>query len=156
MTEDETLMCLVHQFLRVNNKLTQVQKKPLTFSNGVRVTVSSIHLLEVIANNNAANLTQLSGLLGVTKGSVSQQIPKLEAEKLIERQQREDNKREVFFTVTDLGLETLGYHANLHEPLYDSIRGFLSKLSEENVHNASELLKEISTSIDEYLLELSD
>ncbi|BDP57661.1 hypothetical protein EfmJHP36_21400 [Enterococcus faecium] len=74
---------VIEEFIKVNNLMTHIQKRPIRITNDLKLSTSMIHLIDVIGNYPETSITELADRLGVTKGAVSQQIPTLEKMNLI-------------------------------------------------------------------------
>jgi len=146
----EILGAIISEFLKVNNKLSHVQKKPVYLSNGINISTAALHLLEAIHANENANVTMLAKVLGVTKGSISQQIKKLEETHLINKAYRHNNRKEIFFEITSSGLNTLEIHDELHLSLYNQIMDNLSDFSDEQGKTIVEILDIVADNIAKY------
>lgn len=155
--QDETKFShLTEEFIKVNNLLTQIQKKPIKISNNIKLSTSMIHLLELINKYPNATITELSIRLGVTKGAISQQINTLKKLKFINISQRKNNKKNKLISLTTVGKGILNSHDSLHKELYDSIQGKLSTFTNEQLQIIQDILGEISYSIKEYQTKLSE
>ncbi|MBO0439453.1 MarR family winged helix-turn-helix transcriptional regulator [Candidatus Enterococcus ikei] len=155
MEENQYFQQLLESFIRVNNELSDVQKLPIMFPNGIRLNTGAVHLIEAIGRYPNMNTTKLATILGITKGAISQQIPRLEKLGLIMKHKDEKNRKEIFFTLTDLGNQIFLYHEKLHEELYSSLIKDLNELTETEIKTLSNMLNRISTSITDYQQKLT-
>ena len=78
---------------------------------------SEIHAIECIAATRALNLTELSNQLGLTKGAVSKSVGKLEKIGLLRRYKYVSNQKEVYFHLTELGVQAYEGHKRYHEAM---------------------------------------
>lgn len=153
---DVTFNQLVEEFIKVNNLLTQIQKKPISITKDMKMSTSMIHLIEMIGNYPYLTITELANYLGVTKGAISQQIPTLKKLKLICITQDENNKKNKLISLTNDGLEIFNAHKNLHQELYDSIQDKLKNFSQENLQMILDILSQISFGIADYQNKLGE
>ena len=132
------------QITRVVNKFIYLEKKKSVIEyRGVRLYPSEIHLMAVIAEDQATNATVMANKLGITKGAVSQTFARLEKKGILTKIKDPYNKNEVTAYFTELGEGALKEHRKMrasiqtkHEqyfwPLSENdrnvIRGFLSHL----------------------------
>lgn len=93
MTQDEIFNELAEQFFKINNQLTKIQNKPINIKDDIYISTSQLHLLEMIAKYPKQTITSLANYLGVTKGNISQQIPKLLSLELITIVQKKKTKK---------------------------------------------------------------
>lgn len=92
-----------------------LNKKPKEYVSGMLLYYSEIHMIEAIGRHQDSNLTELAGILSITKGTASKTIAKLGSKGLICKFQREDNKKEVHFRLTELGQLAFEGHYRYHE-----------------------------------------
>ncbi len=65
------------RFKQVMQLAVRMEQTPRSFGTDELLTSSEIHLVEIIGENGESqSVTDLSGLLGVTKGAVSQTLKK--------------------------------------------------------------------------------
>lgn len=64
-------------FLRVIKKIARMAKPPMDFGTGDLLYFSEIQVIDTLCNNPNINITQVSSVLGVTKGTVSPIINRL-------------------------------------------------------------------------------
>lgn len=75
------------------------------YGNGYQMSEVEAHTLSYICANGEATVTGMAAYTFRTKGSVSKILKKLESKGLIQRQQKGDNKKWVYFQPTEQGLE---------------------------------------------------
>ncbi|MCT2920242.1 MarR family transcriptional regulator [Lactococcus lactis] len=141
--ENQDFNTLVENFFKVNNKITQIQKIPLSFPNGIKLSTNALHLIEVIGKHPDSNITELAQILGVTKGAVSQQIPRLEKQGLIKKKKFDSNKKEILLSLTKEGDEIFVFHDNMHLKLYKDIQKDLEKLTSIDLDLINLILEKI-------------
>ncbi len=83
-------------------------------SCGVKLHTSDIHMLEVIGKNSDANTTEIAKIMNTTKSTVSKVTKKLELKGLIKKYKFLDNKKEIYFKLTDLGTKAFNGHYEFH------------------------------------------
>lgn len=93
MPNNEEFIKLAEHFMKVNNQISHIQKKPISFPNHMKLNTGAVHLIEAIGTYPSFNTTMLAELLGVTKGAISQQISNLEQKKLIQKLEINSNKK---------------------------------------------------------------
>lgn len=75
---------------------------------------SEVHCIEYIGKNEDSNVTKLAEDFYMTKGAISKITKKMLNKGLIESYQKADNKKEIFFRLTESGQEIFNIHENLH------------------------------------------
>lgn len=99
---DKELQSIIDLFNKILHIYSVIDKKPKKYGTGDLLFVSEIHALEIIGNYPEINITQLSDLLGVTKGAISQTVKRLVAKRYIARYKVRNNK-EVNLRLSDKG-----------------------------------------------------
>ena len=150
--QDERFNELAEQFFKINNQLTKIQNKPINIKDDIYISTSQLHLLEMIAKYPKLTITSLANYLGVTKGNISQQIPKLLSLDLVTIVQKKENKKNKAVLITSLGESVLASHNSLHEALYRSITNDLSAFSSDQIGILIDIFQKIALSIDDYQL----
>ncbi|WP_052759399.1 MarR family winged helix-turn-helix transcriptional regulator [Paenibacillus sp. DMB20] len=92
-----------------------INKQPKEYVTGMLLYYSEIHMIEAIGRHPDSNLTELSNILNITKGTASKTIAKLASKGLISKYRLEDNKKEVYFRLTELGQLAFDGHYRYHE-----------------------------------------
>ncbi|WP_438434975.1 MarR family transcriptional regulator [Gorillibacterium sp. sgz500922] len=80
-----------------------------------RLSVSSLHVLDVIHARESINGVDIAGEMGITKGAVSKITRNLLEQGLIRKSRLPDNLKEIYFSVTPLGAELAGMHRLFHQ-----------------------------------------
>lgn len=128
---------LIAQIQNHNTKLTVAKNWMLTHNNDPQLTpiisklsVVSFHILDILLSYKELTGIEIAKLLGFTRGGVCRATPKLKNEKLITTVHHTNNKKNIYYQLTDKG-EKLGYlHKKMHEELYKNIQNkILEKFS---------------------------
>lgn len=140
MNKEEQVM---NGFRELYNKMVWLNKDKM--EEGLKGFKSSeVHCIEYIENNADSNVTQLAEAFYVTRGAISRMTKKLIKKGLIESYQKSENKKEIYFKLTEQGKEIYKIHEELHsefqerdkvvfeqvtEAEFDSIINFVEKYS---------------------------
>ena len=100
--------------VRILNCYTNLQRSKHEYCPGVSLYPSEIHAIECIATIKKINLTELANQLGLTKGATSKLVAKLEKEGLLRRYRYVDNQKEIYFHLTDTGIQAYNGHKLYH------------------------------------------
>jgi len=76
---------------------------------------SEVHCIESIEKNVDPNVTKLAESLYMTTGAISKITKKLIKKGIIESYQKPDNKKEIYFRLTEQGKIINNIHDELHE-----------------------------------------
>ncbi|WOF16995.1 MarR family transcriptional regulator [Methanoplanus sp. FWC-SCC4] len=128
---------LVDFFDRITSWETSViQSGPLT--------ISEAHAIEKIGHYGSMNMKDLSGKLGVTTGTTTITVDRLEKGGYAVRKRPENDRRSYIIVLTQKGQEAFLDHHNHHLNLAKEIS---SVLSEDEISNFSEILEKINENI---------
>ncbi len=79
-----------------------------------RLSISSLHVLDVIRKHESIKGIDIARDMEITKGAVSKITRKLLDQGLIRKTQLPDNLKEIYFSVTPLGAELAELHRLFH------------------------------------------
>ena len=120
------------------------------FNGGLQLAIGEIHLIECIGKHQDANVTEISNILGNTRGAVSQMAKKLEKKGLIVKTKKGDNNKEIILQLSKERNEVFLEHEKFHESLYKDILSKLGSSSEENIEFVKNIFKSIESHINQY------
>lgn len=92
---------------------------------------SEIHCIAYIGDDEDSNVTKLAESFDMTRGAISKLTKKLVKKELIESYQKPDNKKEVYFRLTEQGKMIYNIHEELHREFEDRDQPFFEKVTEE-------------------------
>jgi DNA-binding MarR family transcriptional regulator len=125
------------------------------FNGQVAATPAEAHLVESIHNHPDANANELARILGFTKSNISLRTAKLVEKGLVERYNRDHNRKEIFYRVTAKGQQLYDAHARFHadmsRPIYQKFLSF----SSEQKEFLCRFLNEYAEYLDNYYLKKS-
>lgn len=140
---------LVHQ-IETHDEEQQVlaQQLAATVSSDIwsGMTVTMIHVLDVIGQREPVNGITIARQLAITKGGVAKIARKLGEKHLVIREEHPTNKKEIYFRLTDQGKEIFALHRRLHQDLEEQSLRFLSKYSQEELHIIVRFLQDLIAS----------
>ncbi|TKI89432.1 MarR family transcriptional regulator, partial [Bacillus cereus] len=87
-----------------------------------------VHCIEYIENNADSNVTQLAEAFYVTRGAISRMTKKLIQKGLVESYQKLENKKEIYFKLTEQGKEIYKIHENLHKEFQERDKGVFEQV----------------------------
>ncbi|ERL65957.1 MarR family winged helix-turn-helix transcriptional regulator [Schleiferilactobacillus shenzhenensis] len=151
-----TFADLLDAFLKVNNQLTQIQKRPVAITPTVKVSTSALHLIDIVGRFPQANMTELAMKLGVTKGAISQQVRNLQQQGLLQAVNRADDQKTKRLVLTSQGRTLYHAHLALHRDLYAAVQDDLTDFTDEQLATLRTILEQISQSITTYQDELTE
>ncbi|MGN6714180.1 MarR family winged helix-turn-helix transcriptional regulator [Anaerocolumna jejuensis] len=109
---------------------------------------SEIHYIECIEKNADSNVTKLAEALYMTRGAISKMTKKLEKRGIIESYQKPDNKKEIYFRLTEQGQEIYKLYEELHKEFRERDEAVFEQVTEEQFDNMLSFLEKYSKHLD--------
>ena len=102
-----------------------------------KITLKSVHVLEAIkqieTDEKNASMSQIKDALGVTAGTLSVVLKKLEDKGYVVKKKAKEDKRKFYITLTKKAEKVINVHKEYHESMIDMITRNLSKKEEEGL-----------------------
>jgi len=124
----------------IKNLLIQYNHKDL-YDMGLML--SEIHVIDCIGKNKLINATFISKELNMTKGAISKITSKLLKKELIKGNHLENNKKEIYYTLTAQGKEVFKVHEILHKIESEKFVKILSKYDKEELSIINSFLEDL-------------
>ncbi|EEM41778.1 transcriptional regulator [Bacillus thuringiensis serovar sotto str. T04001] len=109
---------------------------------------SEVHCIEYIENNVDSNVTQLAEAFYVTRGAISRMTKKLIQKGLIESYQKSENKKEIYFRLTEEGKEIYKIHEDLHKEFQERDKAVFEQVTEEEFDSIVSFVEKYSRHLD--------
>ena len=97
------------------NKTVSIHSANVAYAPDIVLQMQEIHIIEAIGINGDINITELAHLLGFTKSTISRQVTALQNKNYIKKYKKEDNKKEIYIKLTELGERAYLAHIEFHE-----------------------------------------
>lgn len=136
---------IAYNSLNLAVALTDLDKKTRYFGTDVPIFHSEIHIIKVIAENPGIHVGGLAEILGVTKGSVSEILKKLERKDLVIKEIDDLNLSRYSLSLTEKGKKAHNNHMLYHSIVNNMVEDELKNASEHELEFLSNFL---STLID--------
>ncbi len=136
---------------KFNNTNERAKKKPRYYGCDELIYQSDIHMIEAIGKNLEANTTELAEILGVAKSLVSRQTKKLEMKGYIRKYQYQDNKKEIYYKLTDLGKKAYHGHEEFHKMRNNDVYKDFERYSEEQKQFLIEFITKYTEHLKQYI-----
>jgi DNA-binding MarR family transcriptional regulator len=94
---------------------------------------SEVHCIEYLGKNEDSNVTELAESFYMTRGAISKITKKLIKKGVIESYQKSDNKKEVYFRLTEQGKAINNIHEKLHKEFQDRDKVVFDQITEEQL-----------------------
>lgn len=138
---------LIMNFRDLFNKMIWLNKYKM--EDGLKgYKPSEVHCIESIGEIVDANVTKLAKTLYMTRGAISKLSKKLIEKGLIETYQKPDNKKEIYFRLTDQGKVIYNIHEELHKEFQERDRVVFEQINEEQFDSMLCLVEKYSKHLD--------
>jgi len=117
---------------------------------------SELHCIDLIGKIEDPNVSIIAKRLEMTTGAISKICKKLIKREAIASYKKPDNKKELYFKLTDLGKELYIKHEEKHEQWEDKDLLFLSQFSDEESEIINKYLEKFGEYIDKQMRELNN
>lgn len=97
------------------------------------LTLSEIHVIDCIGKNRLPNSKFVAQELDLTKGAISKINAKLLDKGFIKGNRLEDNKKEIYFTLTIQGKEIFEAHKKVHDIENEKIKTILERYKKDEL-----------------------
>lgn len=92
---------------------------------------SEVHCIEYIGTNVDTNVTKLAQSFRMTTGGITKITKKLIDKGLIESYKRPNNKKEIYFKLTDQGMKVYKVHEKLHKEFQERDKNVFEQFNDE-------------------------
>ncbi|MFD0897473.1 MarR family transcriptional regulator [Loigolactobacillus binensis] len=103
----------------------------------------SLHTLADIGKNQPVNGTELTAHLQVSKGAISKTVNKLIKFELIDKFKRTDNRKEVYYSLSEKGQQLNYAHQQLHQQLDHQMQLLLANYQPEQLELIAQFVQQI-------------
>ena len=138
---------LIRRTAKIQYKVNANDKKHRTFGTQHKLYQSEIHFIEAIGLDGGYSASELSEKLGITNGAVTQVADKLLKKKLIEKYKKADNKKTVYFKLTNEGTVAYKNHEKFHAGFNEKLAAYLSSLSKKEFDAIARLAELVDNNI---------
>lgn len=132
---------LTHELLHFFNGFASWESSVIRTSD---LTVSEAHAIEILGQYGQMNMKSLAQKLGVTTGTTTVTVDRLEKKDYARRESTREDRRVHLISLTDKGMRAFDEHHQYHLSLTEQM---LSALSEEETSQLLKILKKINTEI---------
>ncbi len=109
---------------------------------------SEVHCMECIGKNENSNVTKLAISLYMTTSAVSKLTKKLIKKGFIENYKKDDNKKEIYFKLTEEGKKINKIHEELHKEFQERDKVIFEQITEEQFDSMLSFIEKYSTHLD--------
>ncbi len=105
--------------------------------------ISEYHVIDCIGKNPLPNATFISKELHLTKGAISKITAKLLTKGLIKADHLENNKKEIYYTLTSQGKEVYEFHEKVHDLGNKKMEDIFNKYNKQELNTISRFLDDL-------------
>lgn len=109
---------------------------------------SEVHCIEYIEKNVDSNVTKLAESFYMTRGAISRITKKLIKKGLIQSYQKSDNKKEIYFRLTEQGKVIYKIHEDLHKEFEERDKVVFDQVTEEEFDSILSFVEKYSRHLD--------
>jgi DNA-binding MarR family transcriptional regulator len=132
-------------FERIIQKIVISRISPRDYGTGETLYLAQIHAINAVGNHPGINITELSRILGVTKGTVSPVVNKLASKKYLKKYRDTGDGKIVLVELTDKGRLARNGFENYRNAFY---AGFSRKITFAQIAFLNEILSRLEKFID--------
>ncbi len=115
---------ILEVLIKSYNEYAHLHTRQLPYGTEETFSLAQIQVIEAIMRGRDNNMKDLAKDLGITKGSLTKNIKKLEIRGLVKRFKQPENKKEVYVEVTPRGVELYNQYLkfifkNLFQKIYE-------------------------------------
>nr|UWI50712.1 MarR family transcriptional regulator [Clostridioides difficile] len=112
---------------------------------------SEVHCIEYIGRNVDCNVTKLAEYFYMTRGAISKLTKKLIQKGVIESYQKPDNKKEIYFRLTEKGKGVYNIHEELHKEFQERDKVVFEKVTDEQFNSMISFVENYNQHLDEQI-----
>ena len=139
---------LVINFRDIYNKMTWLNAPQMKDERFEDYKSSEIHCIEHIGKNEDPNVTQLAEFFYMTRGAISKMTKKLIKKGAVESYQKPNNKKEVYFRLTEQGQIIHKVHEEMHKEFDERDKVIFDHITEEQFDIILEFMEKYSKHLD--------
>ncbi|WP_026885578.1 MarR family transcriptional regulator [Clostridium beijerinckii] len=130
--------------------LKKIQENTELFAPNIdgELSISQIHCISIIGDNEDANVTKISNELEMTTGAITKMCKKLLSQDLVEKYQETGNKQKIYYKLTESGQRIYKIHKKLHDKIQRDKKSIVEKYTEDEQVIILGFLNDINSLID--------
>ena len=131
------------QFQSIMRLTRQLDNTPKRFGTDEFLSHSEIHLIEIIGDNANLSVTDISRILGITKGGVSQNLKRLEKKGFSTKITDPENLSRTIVKLTSKGLTAYYAHKHWHETMDGGFAEYMAQMTDKETHIIVDFLNKV-------------
>ncbi|MDQ0177206.1 MarR family transcriptional regulator [Bacillus chungangensis] len=110
-------------------------------------TLTQLHIVAVMKAEKMANNRMLAEKLDLTRAAITKATKKLLKQEIMIEKELKDNKKEIYYTLTESGERLALLHEQLHEKAKQKYIDILQEFSDEELAVINRFLKSIANNL---------
>ena len=131
----------------LSNSIIEFYEKLSTWEEGIvkgsGLTTAQNHAIEIVGHEGAIKMIQLADKLGVTTGTLTVSVDRLEAKGLLRRVPHQTDRRSYLIELTEKGQEVFALHHKHHLNLTREIMADFSEQEQADLYQALKKMMKI-------------
>ncbi|WP_171359370.1 MarR family winged helix-turn-helix transcriptional regulator [Vibrio rotiferianus] len=119
---------IVKKYLLLFEKISATVQMSNTYDTDVDIYRSEIHIIQLIGDKSELYISEISRLIGITKGTISQVVKRLEKKGLVVKQTDVQNSTRQVVRLTSKGQTAYEAHNRFHKENHVAMNQFLETL----------------------------
>ncbi|MCM3004953.1 MarR family winged helix-turn-helix transcriptional regulator [Priestia koreensis] len=144
MEKEQLMIDLWRQLLRVNREFKQALQH---MNEHTAISNSGIGIIFKLENEEKMKMNEIADYLGITLGSATSMIDKLEKHDIVERTRSKEDRRIVSVQLTERGREVL---EKIRQYFTDEAKTIFHSLPEDQIANMLGTVEQISNYLNDY------
>lgn len=141
---------IVKKYMLLFEKISNTTKMSKTYNTDVDIYRSEIHIIQLIGERKELYVSEISKLIGVTKGTISEIVKRLESKGLVNKYTDSTNKTRQLVALTPKGKTAYDAHNNYHRCKDRDLDAYVETLSEKQKAVIEGFLEIASNMIEEH------
>lgn len=112
--------------------------------------ITSVHVIDCIGNYEPINHIGITKKMNLSKASITNISSKLLEMGFIKKSQMNNNRKEIYFSLTDKGTEVYRLHKKLHQEKEESFYQFIESYSEVELQTITKFMSDLITRTEKY------
>lgn len=142
---------IIRQYMLLVEKISNTTKTHKSFGTDVNIYRSEIHIIQLIGDRGEVYISEISRLIGITKGTVSQIVKRLESKGLVNKFVDQQNNTRQLVNLTDKGMTAYEAHVEYHFRKHEEMEHFMESLTAENKEVLKAFLTKANDMIEDHL-----
>lgn len=112
--------------------------------------ITSVHVIDCIGDHEPINHTGITKKMNLSKASITNISSKLLETGFIEKSQMKNNRKEIYYSLTDKGREVYQLHKKMHQEKEESFYQFIDSYSEAELQTIRKFMSDLLARADKH------